>query len=220
MFPNPLHVMGAGALVLALAACSGSGESDSSASESESSTTKVVEFDFTGGAVGPMAGVEGGTVEFVDGALRIAPESPDRAANQAWSIPEAGRYTITADWGPTEGTTGSGLWGLALGGNETSNGLMLACWSDGTPPELLDLDTLQAVAVAPNGSCGPGVTMTLTIDNTVQPDTSSVTFSGGGSDEVDFESEILIKVSDGAYIVGEQEAGFSVDMTRFVIETE
>ena len=88
--------------------------------------------------------------------------------------------------------------GLALGGDSESTGLMVACWSDGTPPRLVDLTTLESVSEAPNGSCGPGVTMTLTVDNAEQGGKSLVTFSGAGSDEVSYEADALISVTDAA----------------------
>ena len=219
MFTHARYLVGAAALALALSACTG-GDGDSPDQEGTGDSAAVVDIDFAAQEVEPAEGVIGGTAEVVDGVLRIVPAPPEGTATQIWPLPFAGRFTITADWGPREGAAESGLWGLALGGDGESTGLMVACWSDGTPPRLVNLNDLATVAEAPNGSCGPGVSMTLTVDNTSQGGASSVTFSAAGSDEVFYEADNLISVTDAAYVVSARDEGFSVDMSRIVIEAE
>ena len=105
------YLVGAAALAIALSACSGGGQDPAAGGDPAS----VVDIDFAAEPEGPEDSVIGGTAEVVDGVLRVVPDQQGGTATQIWPIPFGGRFTITANWGPRDGATESGLWGWRWG---------------------------------------------------------------------------------------------------------
>jgi len=98
---------------------------------------------------------------------------------------------------------------LEVWGRDPGAGVWLACWSDGTPVELVDIASRQVLATAAEGECRSSQSMTLTIDNSADGP-SSVIFQGGDSEPTSFIGDIRYPLDQAGYRVSAEEPGFSV----------
>lgn len=218
-------------LILMLAACAGSEEpentndaGDTSGPAVEESVAaegvapqSVVAEDYTSMADQPVQSSETMESKIVDGALVVTVVQAEQSASASWPLPETDEATITAVWGASEQADLSGTWGLVLGSKDEGSGVMLACWNDGTPPELVDLATKSVLAVASDGTCGDTSEMTLSVNNSLLGDLSSITFQGAGSSKTAYMGDQLYPLEDAMYTVF-GDPGFSVRMSSISVQ--
>lgn len=121
--------------------------------------------------------------QVVDGRLLLTPAQPNMSTHTGQALPGVDSARVTAVGGPAEGSTAAGVWGVAISddfSSERISGAMLLCGSDGQA-SLWDSGTVGKLMQLPGTPCGPGITMTLTINSAV-PGPSLIMVAVGDGD--------------------------------------
>ncbi len=211
--------VGAVALSLALAGC---GQPDSGTDEAQAPQPPadvVAQQDYTTMPDAAPETSEDGTTQVRSGALVITPEEQRVPMAQSWPLPAAQSVTLTATWGAPSGPgEPTGTWMMEVWGRDPGAGIWLACWSDGTPAELVDMATSQVLAKAPDGECGSAQSMTLTVDNSVDAPYSAILFQAGGSAPTSYLGDQRYPLEFAGYRVIAEDTGFAVALESITIE--
>jgi hypothetical protein len=164
--------------------------------------------------------VQGGTTRVVDGALVITVERAKDDIYKSWALPETDRASVTAFMGaPSEVEAPRGFWYVMIGDRDSNTGVMLTCWADGTPPELVDLRTREVLLVMRDGKCDGPSEMTLALENPDSTGASMITAAASGSERVAFFSGERYQPRDAGYGASAEDRGFSVELTSLLVRS-